>query len=79
MPTLGQYMRWLQSIGGDCKSGIALDDAIGMVPKIKLIAPNGKSVVVVNMVQSDPLSPLLIENWDRRLELLSPFKHASSQ
>jgi hypothetical protein len=72
-------MRWLQSIGGDCRSGIAVDEVIGMVPKIKLIAPSGKSLVVVNMAQSDRLSPLLIENWDRRLGLLSPFRHQSSQ
>jgi hypothetical protein len=72
-------MRWLQSIGGECKTGIAVDDVIGMVPKIKLIAPSGKSVVVVNMDQKEPLSPLLIENWDRRLELLSPFRHQSTQ
>lgn len=79
MPTLGQYMRWLQSIGGHCKTGIAIDDAIGMVPKVKLVAPSGKSVVAVNMDQDEPLSPLLIENWDRRLEILSPFRHQSSQ
>lgn len=79
MTTLGQYMRWLQSIGGECKTGIAIDEAIGMVPKIKLIAPGGKAVVVVNMDQNETLSPLLIENWDRRLDLLSPFRHQTPQ
>jgi hypothetical protein len=72
-------MRWLQSIGGECKTGIAIDDAIGVVPKIKLIAPSGKSVVVLNMDQNEAVSPLLIANWDRRLELLSPFRHQSTQ
>ena len=59
-------MRWLQSIGGECKTGIAVDEAIGMVPKIKLIAPSGKSVVIVNMDQTETLSPLQIENWCTR-------------
>ncbi len=72
-------MRWLQSVGGESKTGIALDNEIGMVPKVKLVAPGGGSVVIVNMDQNEIASPLLIENWDRRLRLLSPFRHQTPQ
>jgi hypothetical protein len=54
---------------------MTVDDDIGMVPKVKLIAPNGNYVVVVDMKQHEIASPTLIENWDRRLGVLSPFRH----
>lgn len=73
MATLGQYMYWLRSIGGECKSGIGADPVRGMVPITKLIAPNGKHVIHPGNDQSEVLSAHLVERMDRRLQVASPF------
>lgn len=67
-------MHWLKSIGGHCKSGLGADEDIGMVPVIKLVAPNGKHVIVGGDGQTERLSPLMIDYLDRRLQVISPFK-----
>ena len=74
MTTLADYMHWLESVGGRCQNGIQADDIIGMVPVIKLIAPNGKHVLHDGDDQSEVLSPLTIDYFDRRLQVLSPFR-----
>jgi hypothetical protein len=74
MTTLGHYMNWLHREGGHCRSGIAADEAIGMVPVTKLIAPSGKFVVYPGGDQSEVLSSYTIEYLDRRLGLISPFR-----
>jgi hypothetical protein len=72
--TLGQYMSWLKSIGGSHRSGIAADPAVGMVPVVKLISPNGRHVVHPGNDQSEELSPYMVEYFDRRLQVISPFR-----
>lgn len=72
--TLGEYMAWLRKIDGNCKSGIGADPVIGMVPITKLIAPNGKHVIFPSADQSEELSTYMIEQLDRRLGVLSPFR-----
>ena len=74
MATLGQYMFWLKSIGGSCRSGIGADPAIGMVPVIKLISPTGRYVVHPGNDESEELSPYMVEYFDRRLQVASPFR-----
>jgi len=76
--TLGQYMVWIRSEGGTCSSGIGGDDAIGMVPVIKITAYNGRYVVHPSADQNEILSPSVLESYDRRLRVLSPFKHSRS-
>lgn len=73
MATLGDYMRWLKSEGGQCRSGIAADHMVGMVPVTKLIAANGRHVVHPGNDQGEVLSPLTIAYFDRRLQVASPF------
>ncbi|MDQ0507437.1 hypothetical protein [Xanthobacter agilis] len=73
MTTLGEYMRWLQSQGGHCSTGIGPDDAIGMIPVTKLVALNGRKVIHYGNDQSEVLAPSLIEHFDRRLHVMSPF------
>lgn len=73
MATLGQYMYWLRSIGGECRSGIAADPVRGMVPVTKMIAPTGRHVIHPGNDQSEVLSTHVIERYDRRLEVVSPF------
>ena len=75
MATLGDYMRWLASEGGHCQSGIGADPEIGMVPVIKLVAPGGtRSVVHPGGDQNEVLTPTIVEVYDRRLQMLSPFR-----
>lgn len=73
MVTLGEYMYWLRSIGGQCKSGIGADHTRGMVPVTKLVGPSGKHVIYPGNDQSEVLSKHMIERMDRRLEVASPF------
>ena len=74
MTTLGEYMHWLKSEGGQCRTGIGVDHDIGMVPVTKLISPEGKWVIHPGNDQSEHLSKFTIEYFDRRLGVLSPFK-----
>jgi len=73
MTTLGDYARWLRSIGGQCRSGIRADHNVGMVPVTKLIGPSGASLIWNGNDQSEELSSYIIEQFDRRLGVLSPF------
>lgn len=66
-------MRWLRSIGGECRTGIRADEQIGMVPVTKLIAPSGKFLVWSGNDQFEELSTYAVEFFDRRLEVASPF------
>lgn len=70
--TVCHYMHWLQENGGHCKTGIGIDEAIGMVPKIRMIAANGKAVNYVGD-QKDELTPSMVAYFDRRLGVISPF------
>jgi len=74
MPTLGAYMRWLESIGGKYRSGMQADQQRGMVPVTKLIGPDGRHVIVPGNDQSEVLSTYYVEYLDRRLGVLSPFR-----
>lgn len=73
MTTLAQYMHWLRSIGGNCKSGIGADEKIGMVPVVRLVAPDGKHVTHGGGNQYEILSTITIRYFDRRLGVESPF------
>jgi hypothetical protein len=79
MPTpvlVRDYVHWLTSIGGSCSTGIGLDEAIGMVPAVRLRAPSGKAVNYTGP-QTDELTPSMIAYFDRRLGVLSPFSAES--
>lgn len=76
MATLGDYMNWLKTVGGHCQSGIQADNEIGMVPVTKLIGPSGKYVIHPGNNQALVLSVFIIDNFDRRLEVVSPFGSA---
>jgi hypothetical protein len=67
-------MGWLRSIGGHCQSGIAADDRRGMVPVTKLIAPNGRHVIHPGNDQNEILSQHIVERFDWRLRVQSPFR-----
>jgi hypothetical protein len=67
-------MRWLKGEGGYSKSGIAADEVIGMVPVTKLVSPSGKHVIHYGGDQNEELSPLMIDYYDRRLVMASPFR-----
>lgn len=72
--TLGAYMAWIARNGGHCQSGLGVDDAIGMVPVIKIVAASGRHVVHPSANQAEVLSPSIVEYYDRRLCVLSPFR-----
>lgn len=72
--TLAEYMYWLRQQGGHCKNGISTDEIVGMTPVIKLVAPSGRYVIHSGDNQLETLSPLTVEYFDRRLQLLSPFR-----
>lgn len=75
MATLGDYMRWLRDEGGRCQNGIQADESIGMVPVIKLVSPDGsKWVIHPGNDQGELLSWMMVEYFDRRLGVLSPFR-----
>lgn len=74
MATLGEYMMWLRDQGGHCKSGIGADHEIGMVPITKLVSPTGKYVIHAGNDQTEVLSRFMIDYFDRRMEMISPFK-----
>ena len=73
MATLVEYMHWLRSIGGNCKSGIGADEKIGMVPVIRLVGPDGRALTHGGGNQYEVLSILTIRYFDRRLGVISPF------
>ena len=74
MATLGDYMAWIRGIGGKCQTGIASDPTIGMVPVTKIVAPGGRHVIHAGNNQSERLSLYTIEMFDRRLQVISPFR-----
>jgi len=74
MPTLGDYMRWLRDNGGECRSGIGADEEVGMVPVTKLIASDGRSVIHYGNDQGEVLSESMVDYFDRRLGVISPFR-----
>jgi len=75
MATLGQYMFWLKSVGGNYRSGIGADPDVGMVPVTKLISPDGRHHVIhPGNDRGEELSPYIVEYFDRRLQLVSPFR-----
>lgn len=67
-------MVWIAQTGGHCQNGIGVDDEIGMVPVIKIVAANGRWVIHPSNDQSEILAPSVVENYDRRLQVVSPFK-----
>jgi hypothetical protein len=68
-------MRWLRDQGGRCQNGIQADESIGMVPVIKLVSPDGsKYVIHPDDNQAEQLSTLMVDYFDRRLGVLSPFR-----
>lgn len=73
MATLGEYMGWLRSQGGESKTGITADPNRGMVPVTKLVSPDGRYVIHPGNDQFEVLSRYTIEYFDRRLRVLSPF------
>lgn len=77
-PTLGQYMRWLAENGGRCSTGVGADPEIGMVSVTRLVAANGRSVIHYGTDQSEPLSPSLVAYFDRRLNVMSPFRSGTA-
>lgn len=79
MPTLGQYMAWLRSVGGEARCGVATDIKIGMVPCTKLISPDGYSAVLAGLKQRERLSRFTVQYLDRRLRMNSPWAHADVQ
>jgi hypothetical protein len=75
MTTLGNYIHWLCSEGGQSRSGIGADEVVGMVPITKLISPDGSKYVIYSSGdQSEILSSHTIEYFDRRLGVVSPFR-----
>jgi hypothetical protein len=67
-------MHWLKSEGGHCRSGIQADEVIGMVPVTKLVAANGRHVIHAGADQNEQLSLVTVEYFDRRLQVISPFR-----
>lgn len=74
MATLGEYMHWLRGQGGECRSGIGADPERGMVPVTKLIGPNKRWVIHAGGDQGEILTGSIVEFYDRRLQMLSPFR-----
>lgn len=77
--TLGQYMCWLRDQGGECRTGVGLDPEIGMIPRVRLQAPNGRVAFIAGVDQHDELAPAVIGSLDRRLGILSPFPTSRPQ
>lgn len=71
-PTLEDYLRWLESVGGSFSVGNQADPDIGMVPAIRMTSPGGRRVIYTGS-QEELLTASLIAYFDRRLDLLSPF------
>jgi hypothetical protein len=73
-PSLARYLAWAREKGGcTVDFGVMTDDAGRPFSIIKITAPSGKFVVLVNMDQKEHLVPTSIARLDRRLELQSPF------
>ena len=67
--TLGAYLAWAASEGCQCRNGYELS---GMV-LWRIVAPSGRSLVIVDMQQSERLTSHMLNHYDRRLGLTSPF------
>lgn len=74
MITLGDYMSWIESIGGEATEGIGKIEDIGMVPKMVLKSPDGFKVVHKNTKREEYLPRSGIEYFNRRLQVESEFQ-----
>lgn len=73
-PNLATYIVWLQGTHqGTAQSGYTTDAKGKSHALTKLSLPNGKSVVVVGMSQSEFLAPSMVAFLDRRLGIKSPW------
>ena len=74
MITLGEYMMWICDLGGDYKSGNDKRYPIGIVPKVILKAPNGRTWSVIDMHEHEHLPLKAIRNLNRRLGVEPEFE-----
>lgn len=73
-PTLGKYMAWAANEGCRCQSGY-----IDNTSMIKIASQDSsKSVIILDMNQSEYLTPSYVSYLDRRLGLNSPFPKAQA-
>ncbi len=72
-PTLAQYMAWIRECGGHCQCGYGTDKRGRAVSLVKIVADNGKAVVVPGIDQAERMVPTYIAYLDRRLGVNSPW------
>jgi hypothetical protein len=73
-PNLASYIFWLkEEHQGTAQSRYTTDKKGQSHALTKLSLPNGKSVVVVGVTQSEYLAPSMVGYLDRRLGVTSPW------
>lgn len=79
MTSLGDYISWLKDQKGTFHESSGPDPEIGRAPVIKLISPDGQnSVLHYWSDRTELLTPSLIDHFDRRLQVKSPFRSKRS-
>ena len=72
-PTLNEYLRHAEKLGCEVRSGVTTDPDGRPCSAIHVVAPNGKHVVIVDMLESERLAPATVAHFDRRLDMKSVY------
>jgi len=73
-PTLEQYLEWLRSEGFQYKSGYIVNPTSGKsLTVIQIENAEGKILTVTGLEMNERLAPSVVERFDRRLGVKSPF------
>jgi hypothetical protein len=66
-------MQWIRECGGHCQCGYGKDKRGRAVSLVKIVADNGKAVIVSGVDQGERMVPTFIAFLDRRLGVNSPW------
>ena len=72
-PRLNEYLRNAEKLGCTVRSGVTTDPDGRPCSAIYVLAPNGKHVVIVDMLESERLAPATVAYYDRRLDMKSVY------
>ena len=74
-PSLREYLEWARS-----EEGCDLKEAVhGTSSVFRLEAPNGRSLIIAGVPDSERLTPSMVAHYDRRLGVVSGYPSAPDE